>query len=55
MQARLASNLWVRMPNIDFPADPFRGDPTIVSVFTKTGFVGAFPPSPGAAPYSLVR
>lgn len=49
-------NLWVRMPNTDFPTDVFRGDPTIVSVFTKTGFVGAFPPVPGAAnPYALVR
>jgi prepilin-type N-terminal cleavage/methylation domain-containing protein len=49
-------NLWVRMPNTDFPTDVFRGDPTIVSIFTKTGFVGAFPPVPGGPnPYSLVR
>jgi hypothetical protein len=50
-------NLWVRMPNTDFPTDVFRGDPTIVSVFTKTGFVGAFPPASGtpATPYTLVR
>ena len=37
-------HLWVRSPNKVNPGDPFAGDPTIVSVFVRTGFVGAFPP-----------
>lgn len=50
-------NLWVRTPNTDFPADVFRGAPTIISVFTKTGFVGAYPPNSGTPtmPYSLIH
>jgi prepilin-type N-terminal cleavage/methylation domain-containing protein len=50
-------NLWVRSPNTDHPTDIFRGAPTIVSVFTKTGFVGAFQPSSGTptTPYLLIK
>ncbi len=50
-------NLWVRSPSVDAPTDVFRGAPTIISVFTKTGYVGAFPPNstipPG--PYNLIH
>ena len=38
-------NLWVRSPNNDDASDPFPGA-TIISVFTKTGFVGAIRPAP---------
>ncbi len=48
-------HLWVRSPNQETPTDAFRGDPTIVSVFVRTGFVGAFAPSPAGDPYALVR
>ncbi len=48
-------NLWVRAPNPDFPADVFRGDPTIVSIFVRSGFVGAYPPDRGGNPYLLVK
>ena len=51
-------HLWVRAP-INDPvqaSDPFAGDPTIVSIFVRTGYVGAFPPArPPANPYILVR
>ena len=55
-------NLWVRSPSEDSAvaaANPFRGDPTIVAVFVRTGFVGAFPPDPNTAnptyPYTYVK
>ncbi len=50
-------NLWVRSPNSDHPTDVFRGAPTIVSVYTKTGLVGAYPPSSGTptTPYILIK
>lgn len=48
-------HLWVRSPNQDFPADVFRGDPTIVSVFVRSGFVGAYPPARTGDPYALVK
>lgn len=50
-------NLWVRSPNIDNPGDVYRGAPTIISVFTKTGFVGAYPPASGTplTPYVLIK
>jgi prepilin-type N-terminal cleavage/methylation domain-containing protein len=47
-------NLWVRTPDAGNPADPFRGSPTIISVFVRTGFVGAYPPSWQGSPYALV-
>src|ERR1019366_7286231 len=50
-------HLWVRAPAEDAAnsVDPFRGDPTIVSVFVRTGLVGAYPPNPACDPYSLVK
>ncbi len=53
-------HLWVRAPNADDGVggtDPFRGDPTLISIFARTGFVGAFPPAqpPVANPYLLVQ
>ena len=54
-------NLWVRAPDLDpaKTADPYRGDPTIVSVFVRTGLVEAFSPAPVStptdSPYRLVR
>ena len=51
-------NLWVRCPDPVNYNDPFRGQPSIISVFVKTGLVGAFPPAlppfgPNG-PYALV-
>jgi hypothetical protein len=52
-------HLWVRVPNTDFPNDPFRGDPTLVTIFVRTGFVGAYSPDPAASaggnPYTFVK
>jgi hypothetical protein len=50
-------DLWVRAPSQDFPADVFRGNPSIVSTFARTGNVGAFSVDPVTAgnPYTLVR
>jgi prepilin-type N-terminal cleavage/methylation domain-containing protein len=53
-------HLWVRAPDPNNPDDFYRGDPTIVSVFVRTGLVEAFPPAPLSAtnpnnPYLLVR
>jgi hypothetical protein len=62
-------HLWVRCPVEADANDPtksayagapgngqFYGSPTIVSVFVRTGFVGAYPPNPNSAdPYSLVK
>jgi prepilin-type N-terminal cleavage/methylation domain-containing protein len=50
-------HLWVRSAAQDQPANVFRGDPTIVSVFAKSGFVGAYSPDPVTAgnPYTLVK
>jgi prepilin-type N-terminal cleavage/methylation domain-containing protein len=52
-------HLWVRAPDPDpiKAADPYRGDPTIVSVFVRTGLVDAYSPAPLSAgsPYLLVR
>ncbi len=48
-------HLWVRSPNQDYPTDVFRGDPTIVSVFVRSGFVGAYPPERSLTPYALVK
>lgn len=39
-------HLWIRAPKADQETELFRGEPTIVSVFTRTGFAGAYPPSP---------
>lgn len=48
-------NLWVRAPDAVAPADPYRGEPVIISVFVRTGAVAAFQRAlPPAAPYSLV-
>jgi prepilin-type N-terminal cleavage/methylation domain-containing protein len=52
-------HLWVRAPDPDpiKAGDFYRGDPTIVSVFVRTGLVEAFSPAPLSAgsPYQLVR
>jgi hypothetical protein len=52
-------NLWVRSPADDQPTNVFRGDPTIVAVFVRTGLVGAFPPDQNTAnatyPYTYVK
>ncbi|MBI2803901.1 MAG: prepilin-type N-terminal cleavage/methylation domain-containing protein [Planctomycetes bacterium] len=51
-------HLWVRAPDPVTPANVFAGDPTIVSIFARTGFVGAYapvPPSSNANPYVLVN
>jgi prepilin-type N-terminal cleavage/methylation domain-containing protein len=52
-------HLWVRSPSEDsglLATNAFLGVPTIVSVFVRTGLVGAYPPNPnGADPYSLVK
>ena len=52
-------HLWVRSPNPDDGVNgtnPFRGSPTLVSIFVRTGAVGAFPPAQtGTDPYVLVR
>lgn len=47
-------NLWVRAPDATTPADVFRGIPTIVSVFVRTGFTGAYGVARSGNPYSLV-
>ena len=36
------------------PADVFAGDPTVVSVFVRTGFIGAYRPARQGSPYSTV-
>jgi prepilin-type N-terminal cleavage/methylation domain-containing protein len=52
-------NLWVRAPDSNNPTDIYRGDPTIVAVFVRTGLVNAYPPAPLSAvnpnPYLLVK
>jgi prepilin-type N-terminal cleavage/methylation domain-containing protein len=49
-------HLWVRAPNPDDALNVFRGAPTLVSIFVRTGFVGAYDPDPnGANPYDLVK
>jgi type II secretory pathway pseudopilin PulG len=49
-------HLWVRAPFVDAPTVYFRGDPTLVSVWVRTGFVGAYSPDQSTPnPYSLVR
>jgi prepilin-type N-terminal cleavage/methylation domain-containing protein len=51
-------HLWVRAPDLDpaKAADPYRGDPTIISVYVRTGLVDAYPPArPPDSPYLLVR
>ena len=49
-------HLWVRAAAQDQPANVFRGDPTLVSVFVRTGFVGAFQVDPVTAnPYTHVK
>jgi prepilin-type N-terminal cleavage/methylation domain-containing protein len=49
-------HLWVRAPDPNNPTDVYRGDPTIISVYVRTGLVDAYPPaSPPGDPYRLVR
>jgi prepilin-type N-terminal cleavage/methylation domain-containing protein len=50
-------HLWIRSPNPEQPADPFRGQPSIISVFVRTGFAGSFDVDPVTMgnPYTLVR
>lgn len=48
-------HLWVRVPHQEVPANVFRGDPTLVSVFVRTGLVGAYPPARTGDPYALVK
>ena len=52
-------HLWVRAPNPDDGAsgtNVFRGDPTLISIFVRTGFVGAYSPAqPPNNPYVLVQ
>ena len=50
-------HLWVRAPDENNPGNIYYGDPTIVSVFTRTGFVGAFAPAPASVgnPYAFVQ
>jgi prepilin-type N-terminal cleavage/methylation domain-containing protein len=51
-------HLWVRAPDLDpiKAADPYLGDPTIISVYVRTGLVDAYPPArPPDSPYLLVR
>jgi len=47
-------HLWVRSSDVQNP--PFGGDPTLVSIFVRTGFVGAYAPDKtNANPYILVK
>lgn len=49
-------HLFVRAPNEQAPANIFRGTPTVVSIFVRTGFVGAYNADPnGATPYTFVK
>jgi prepilin-type N-terminal cleavage/methylation domain-containing protein len=53
-------HLWVRSPSEDNnqAGNVFRGDPTLVTVFVRTGFVGAFAPDPNLPannPYTFVK
>jgi len=49
-------HLWVRAPDPNTPDDFYRGDPTIISVYVRTGLVDAYPPAPPPGdPYRLVR
>jgi prepilin-type N-terminal cleavage/methylation domain-containing protein len=41
-------HLWVRAPDQNQPNNYFRGEPTIVSVFVRTGFVGAYNANPNS-------
>jgi hypothetical protein len=48
-------HLWIRAPSEDVPAEVFRGQPSIISVFVRTGFAGSYPVDPsGVNPYALV-
>ena len=44
-------HLWVRAPDLTVPNDFYKGNPTIISIFTRTGFAGAYDPSTSANPY----
>jgi prepilin-type N-terminal cleavage/methylation domain-containing protein len=49
---------WVRQPDLSAvgsPTNVFSGSPTIIAVFAQTGLVGAYPPVPGATPYSDIH
>jgi hypothetical protein len=48
-------HLWVRAPHPDNQPDPFLGAPTILSVFVRTGFTGAYPVSKMGGPYAEVK
>ncbi|MSQ93101.1 MAG: prepilin-type N-terminal cleavage/methylation domain-containing protein [Gemmataceae bacterium] len=49
-------HLWVRSPDAGGPTNFYKGDPTIVSIFTRTGFVGAYSPDqPPLSPYMAIR
>jgi prepilin-type N-terminal cleavage/methylation domain-containing protein len=49
-------HLFVRAPDDSQTANIFRGAPTIVSVFVRTGFVGAYDADPnGMTPYTFVK
>lgn len=49
-------HLWVRAPSNDAATDtPYRGDPTLISIFVRTGFVGAYQPAQSGNPYALVN
>jgi prepilin-type N-terminal cleavage/methylation domain-containing protein len=51
-------HLWVRAPDpnfTNFPADFYKGNPTIISVFVRTGHAGAYDPAPlSTGPYANV-
>lgn len=48
-------HLWVRAPSENDPTNAFRGDPTLISIFVRTGFVGAYQPAQSGNPYALVN
>lgn len=54
-------NLWVRALDPVTPNDVYAGNPSIVALFVRTGFVGAYAPSPAARtdptknPYTLIH
>ncbi len=49
-------HLWVRSPDANAPGNVFSGDPTIVSIYTRTGFTSAFRPAqPPANAYALME
>jgi hypothetical protein len=44
--------LWVRDLTLD---DPFQGEPVLIAIYSRTGFIAAQPVAPGSDPYAFTK